>query len=189
LIAAASLLVLLALPGTAAARDRNHDRIPDRWERHHHLSLRANQAHRDQDGDHLRNRAEFRAGDDPRDADSDDDGVEDGDENAGTIESFDPQNGRLVIDLFNGGSVAGTVTGATEIECEDEHAASASHDGADDNSGPGSQSSGPGRDGNDEEEETGDCTAADLVPGAVVEEAELTIADGTATYEEVELAG
>jgi hypothetical protein len=30
---------------------------------------------------------------------------------------------------------------------------------------------------------------ADLVPGAVVEEAELRLANGTATFEEVELAG
>src|SRR5436309_11985038 len=103
LAAAAIGLMLVALPGSAAARDRNHDRIPDRWERHHHLSLHKNQARRDQDRDALRNRKEWKAGLDPRDADSDSDGVEDGDEGAGTITSFD--QGVLTINLFHGGSI------------------------------------------------------------------------------------
>jgi hypothetical protein len=52
--------VLLAIPASAAARsrDRNHDHIPDRWERAHHLSLKVKQGGRDQDHDGLRNRAE-----------------------------------------------------------------------------------------------------------------------------------
>ena len=49
-----------------------------------------NQAGRDQNRDHLRNRAEFMAGDNPRSSDSDSDGIPDGEENAGTIQSFDP---------------------------------------------------------------------------------------------------
>ena len=53
------LIAILAAPSGAAAKDRNHDRIPDRWERHHHLSLGVNQAHRDQDRDNLGNRGEF----------------------------------------------------------------------------------------------------------------------------------
>ena len=81
-VAIAGLLVI-ALPGVAAARDRNHDRIPDRWEKRHHLSLHKNQARRDQDRDGLKNRQEWKAGDDPRDPDSDNDGAEDGDEGAG----------------------------------------------------------------------------------------------------------
>jgi hypothetical protein len=122
----------------AAAKDRNHDRIPDRWEKRHHLSLHKNQAKRDQDRDHLRNRAEFMAGDNPRDRDSDDDGVMDGEENAGTISSFDAQTGRLTINLFNGDTISGLVNDGTEIKCEEEeHAATASHDGGD-SSGPGS---------------------------------------------------
>src|SRR3954449_1285786 len=99
-VAVLGLLALLALPGAAAAKDGNHDRIPDRWEKRHHLSTAVNQARHDQDRDHLRNRAEFLAGDNPRDRDSDDDGVIDGNENAGTIDSFDSATGRLVIDLF-----------------------------------------------------------------------------------------
>jgi hypothetical protein len=210
MLAAAAALAMLALPGIAAAKDRNHDRIPDRWEKRHHLSLQVKQTHRDQDSDHLRNRAEFMAGDNPRDRDSDDDGVADGEENAGTIASFDTQTGRLVINLFNGDTLAGTVTDQTEIKCEDEDededlGATASHDGQEagddnggqgeeesgddrgDNSGPGSEHSGPGHDGDDDGDVN--CTTAALVPDAVVEEAELEIGNGTATFEEVELAG
>lgn len=218
-------LALLAMAGLATAKDGNDDRIPDRWERRHELSLKVNQARRDQDHDHLRNRAEFLAGDNPRDRDSDDDGVVDGHEQAGTVASFDAETGRLVIDLFGTDTVAGFVTARTEIKCEDEHSsASASsegsgsgeaepgddhgddgvevgddhgddgveagedHDG--DNSGPGSNgedNSGPGREGDDDEDRL--CTTAELVPGAAVEEAELEIEDGRATFEEVELSG
>jgi hypothetical protein len=221
-------LALLAMPGLAAAKDRNHDRIPDRWEQRHKLSLTVNQARHDQDRDHLRNRAEFLAGDSPRDRDSDDDGMMDGDEQAGTIASFDAVTGRLVIDLFGTDTIAGFVTGDTEIKCEDHHSsASASDSGpgrgepepgddngghgeepgddngghgeepgddndgdhqGDDNSGPGSANSGRGHDGDDD---NGDrlCTTAELVPGAIVEEAELKIRNGQATFDEVELSG
>jgi hypothetical protein len=201
-------LALLALPGMATAKDRNHDRIPDRWEKRHHLSLREHQARHDQDRDHLRNLAEFRAGDNPRDADTDNDGVEDGDENAGTIAAFDAATGKLTINPFNGDSVTGVVDEGTEIECEDNHAegvddsgARASHDNNEagddsdrrgesgddsDNSGPGSTNSGHGDDNN---EDDANCTTANLTVGAVVEEAELEIEHGAATFEEVELAG
>lgn len=222
-------LALLAMPGLAAAKDRNHDRIPDRWEKRHELSLKVKQTRRDQDGDHLRNRAEFLAGDDPRDADSDDDGVTDGSEQAGTIASFDAETGRLVIDLFGTDTVAGFVTDETEIECEDEDGtASASSEGSGegeegsvepgddeggeaepgddqgdggeeagddqggeeeaggDDSGPG-ENSGPGSESDDDSDRA--CTTAELVPGAVVEEAELKVENGRAVFEEVELSG
>jgi hypothetical protein len=205
LLAALGALALLALPSVAAAKDRNHDRIPDRWEKRHHLSLKVKQTTRDQDRDHLRNRAEFLSGNDPRDEDSDDDGVMDDDENAGTIASFDAGTGRLVIDLFAGDGVSGIVNGDTRIRCEgdeDHHAeASASHEGEDnsgpsDNSGPGSDNSGPDDQVDDQEAEdhqgrdddNANCTTAELVEGAVVEEAELELANGVATFEEVELA-
>src|SRR4051812_29888219 len=57
-----ALAGMLLVTGSASAKDRNHDRIPDRWEKRHHLSLHHNQARRDQDRDGLKNRAEFRAG-------------------------------------------------------------------------------------------------------------------------------
>lgn len=245
-------LALLAMPGPAAAKDRNHDRIPDRWEKRHKLSLKVNQARRDQDHDHLRNRAEFLAGDNPRDRDSDDDGVIDGHEQAGTIASFDAGTGRLVIDLFGDETIAGFVTDGTEIKCEGSGGASASSDGpgegeeepvesgdgesgdeesheedgepheepGDDNSEdgehsedgdgdhaedgegeeghheePGDGESGPGENSGpgdgEESDEHGDrlCTTAALVPGAVVEEAELKIRNGRAVFEEIELSG
>ena len=211
-------LALLAMPGLAAAKDHNHDRIPDRWEKRHKLSLQKNQARLDQDRDHLRNRAEFLAGDDPRDRDSDDDGVMDGEEQAGTIASFDTETGRLVIDLFGTGTVAGFVTDETEIKCEDEHSATASAS----SEGSGSGEEEPGDDHGGDGEEVGDdhgddgvesgedkpgpsensgpghegdddrdriCTTAELVPGAAVEEAELELRGGKAVFEEVELSG
>jgi hypothetical protein len=231
-------LALLVMPSLAAAKDRNNDRIPDRWEKRHKLSLKTNQSRLDQDRDHLRNRAEFLSGDDPRDSDSDDDGTMDGDEQAGTIASFDADTGRLTIDLFGTDTISGFVTDSTEIECEGSVSASASDSGSgsgeaepgdddgghgeeepgddnggdgdnsgpgsgdesgddnsgpSDNSGPGSESSGPGHDGDDDGEHGDDddrlCTTAELVPGAVVEEAELKLEDGKATFREVELSG
>jgi hypothetical protein len=214
-------LALLAMPSLAAAKDRNHDRIPDKWEKKHHLSLKVNQARLDQDRDHLRNRAEFLAGLNPRDKDSNDDGVMDGEENAGTIVSFDAETGKLTIDLFGGETISGLVTEGTEIECDDNGGASVSSSGSEsggegevepgddeggegevepeddnggeeapDNSGPGSENSGPGNvNDDDEEEEAGNCTTADLVSGAVVHEAELKVANGQATFEKVELSG
>jgi hypothetical protein len=116
LVAAVIGLMVVALPGAASARDRNHDKIPDKWEKRHSLSLHKNQAKRDQDRDALKNRQEWKAGDDPRDSDSDNDGVEDGDEGAGTIATF--QDHVLTINLFNGGSISGLVTDATEVKCD-----------------------------------------------------------------------
>jgi hypothetical protein len=82
-IAAGTTLLALALPVAAqAAIDRNHDRIPDQWERTHHLSLRINQAKRDQDRDGLVNRSEYLDHTDPHRKDSDRDGVPDGHEDA-----------------------------------------------------------------------------------------------------------
>src|SRR4051794_35449260 len=100
---------------SAKSRDRNHDRLPDRWERAHHLSLKVKQAKRDQDRDGLNNRGEFRARTNPRDADSDNDGIKDGKEHAGTVKSF--EDGVLTITLAQGGELSGTVDDRTEIEC------------------------------------------------------------------------
>lgn len=206
-------LALLAMPSLAAAKDRNHDHIPDRWEKRHHLSLKVNQAHKNQDRDHLRNRAEFLAGDNPRDKDSNDDGVMDGEDNAGTIASFDEGTGKLTIDLFGGESISGFVTEETEIKCEDHSSASVSSDGESGEDGESGDQSGesgeeePGDDHGEEAEpgddnggegqeepgddhgEQGNCTTADLTPGAVVQEAELQVESGKATFDKVELSG
>ena len=209
LVLALGAAALLALGGVASAKDRNHDRIPDRWEHAHHLSLQVNQAHRDQDRDHLRNMAEFKAGDNPRDDDSDNDGVKDGEEGAGTIASFDATSGKLVINLFGGDSLSGNVTAATKIKCEDEHShdssANSSRSGeaepGDDHGGHGNEpgddngdnsgrgSSNSGQSGHDDNGTGANCTNADLVAGAVVQEAHLEASNGSAVFDEVELAG
>jgi hypothetical protein len=178
LSAAMGLVLVFALQGQAAAKDGNHDRIPDSWERHHHLSLKVDQRNRDQDRDGLANRGEFRADFRPHDADTDNDGIEDGDENAGTIQSFNADTGRLVINLFGDDTLSGLVTAETRIKCEDENENENEvehHHGG--NSGPG---------GGDEDDRN--CTTADLTPGRVVVEAELEAEDGAAFFEEVELA-
>jgi hypothetical protein len=80
LIAALVALVVLALPAGAMARDRDHDKMNDRWEARHGLNTHRNDAARDPDKDGLKNLGEFRAHTNPQDADSDNDGTEDGDE-------------------------------------------------------------------------------------------------------------
>jgi hypothetical protein len=188
------LIALLALPSGAAARDRNHDRIPDRWEKAHHLSLKVNQAHRDQDSDGLNNSGEFNAGDKPHDPDTDNDGTNDGNENAGTIESFNADTGRLVINLFGGEKLSGQVTDQTEIECDNGNEANGDNNNNDDgqvndregdNSGQdnsGADENGPGTDDNETS-----CTTADLTATRVVKEAELHTEGGAAVFEKVDL--
>src|SRR3954469_7078926 len=127
----------LMLAGGAFAKDRNHDRIPDRWEKRHHLSLHHKQGGRDQDHDGLKNRGEFRAHLNPRDADTDNDGIEDGDENPGTVDSF--ANGMLTIKLANGGSLTAAVTDETDIECDATPGDDRGHDEGDDDQGDDDQ--------------------------------------------------
>jgi hypothetical protein len=217
LTAIAALLVMaLVAAGPATAQDRNHDKIPDKWEKQYNLSLKVNQAKRDQDSDTLKNRVEFKLGTSPRSEDSDDDGIEDADENAGTIASFDGTT--LTIDLAAGGTLVGVVDDATEIEC----GRSCGHDGDDDatdddgdddatdddsaDDDEGTTVARTGRDDDDIDDEDGDdedsdhpngpgpdgqpteCSVDDLVEGAVVSDAEYTTADDeTVTFTEVEL--
>ncbi len=198
-VAALTLLALVAAGPAAAAKDRNHDKIPDRWEKRHHLSLKVNQAKRDQDRDQLNNRGEFRSGSDPRDADTDGDGVEDGDENAGTITSFDGTT--LTINLLNGGSITGTVDEGTEVKCGDEinddsEDPDANEDPTEDKARASTRSSAEDEgddDSADEEDssddsEDGNCSVADLAVGVVVHEASLEVANGEAVFDEIELA-
>jgi hypothetical protein len=73
-----AVFAYLAATVSAAPRDRDHDRLPDRWERNHQLSPRKASAKRDPDSDHLRNLREFRLRTHPRRADTDRDGLRDG---------------------------------------------------------------------------------------------------------------
>ena len=182
----------LMLAGGAFAKDRNHDRIPDKWEKSHHLSLKHKQGRRDQDHDGLKNRAEFKSRLDPRDADTDDDGIEDGDEHTGKVESFDGKT--LVISLFSGGTISGAVTDETEVECDsdpgDDHGDDNDDQGDDnDDQGDDARAASSSDDGDDDGDHGNEeCGADALVPGAKVLEAELEISGGEAAWEEVELA-
>jgi hypothetical protein len=190
---------LLALAGSLAfstaagarAGDRNRDSIPDRWETQHHLSLKVNQAKRDTDHDGLNNRGEYKAGLDPRDDDSDNDGTEDGDENAGSIASL--TNGVLTVNLAGGGTLTATVTPDTEIECDD---STATASGSDDGSGggdddeDGDHQNGQQHDGGDDDHEGdsgGNCGADALTVGRTVAEGEIKTAGGGAVWDKLEL--
>ncbi len=206
--AALGIVAILALPALASAkaRDRNHDGIPDRWEKRHHLSLHVNQAHRDQDRDRLNNLGEFQNGTNPRDADTDNDGlsdgqetevgdnptdndtdgdgVPDGQENAGTIASFDGTT--LTINLFDGNTMTGQVNDSTEIECD------RSQDGAQTSDEHGSSSgegSGDNQGSDEGDQQAANCGTADLTPGAPVHEAELEATSSGEVFHSVHLAG
>ena len=114
---AALAMLVLALPSSSLARkshgkkhkvahksDRNRDGLPDRWEKAHKLSLKVNQSGRDQDRDGANNAAEYAAHTNPRNCDSDHDGIKDGKETVGTIASF--TDGILVITTAAGLIVA-----------------------------------------------------------------------------------
>jgi len=78
LIVVATAAAALVVPSVAQAADRDHDGLPDRWEKRHHLSVRADSSGRDPDRDRVDNANEFREGSNPRDADTDNDGRRDG---------------------------------------------------------------------------------------------------------------
>ena len=78
----------------ASARDRDHDGLPDGWERRHGLSTKRKSAGGDPDRDGLSNRREHKLRTNPRKADTDGDGVKDGREvRRGTNPRKRPGNG------------------------------------------------------------------------------------------------
>jgi hypothetical protein len=193
-VALAVTASLVLAGAVVAGGDRNHDRIPDRWEKRHGLSLKVKQHRRDQDADGLKNRGEWNAKLDPRDDDTDDDGVEDGDENAGTIASF--EDGVLTLELAGGGTLAAKVTDDTEIECDDDAGDDRGHDddgdghhgdhgdhGDDDHGDDDDARAARGGDDDDGEE----CGDDALTAGTTVLEAELKVRDGEAVWTELEL--
>lgn len=185
-IAAVSLLgAFFVLPGVVAAQssDRDHDGMPDTWEKQNDLSTQTANGQRDADHDGLKNKAEYRYGFDPRDKDSDNNGVRDNRENAGVIVSF--TDGTLTIQKANGsGTVSGTVTDATVIVTGSRHQCthndqSAEQQGSSDQQGSTESHRGPGGEneapGSDERSgrEGSSGTTADLVAGTRVHSAEL----------------
>ena len=86
-LATAALTVLIAAVGASSAQaavDGNHDGLPDRWEKAHHLSLHKKQAKLDPDRDGLSNKGEYVEHTNPHSADTDGDGVKDGVDGAPT---------------------------------------------------------------------------------------------------------
>ena len=222
---ALTLVAMLLVPAGAQARDRDHDKLPDRWEKKFKLSAKKKGTRKDADRDGLNNLGELRSGTSPRDKDSDNDGVRDDDEDrdrdrvdnaneiregtsprdkdsdddrrgdaredrdrdglkngaedltgndpvdpdtdddgdrdgaeqAGVVASF--EEGKLTIDLANGGSVSGKVTDDTAIECETEDSEESDHRGR--NHGRAKSSTG-GRE--PEEPESGDEGPLDEEP-------------------------
>jgi len=83
LVAMAAMIVVLfagAAPAMAKAADRNHNKIPDKWERKYHLSMKKGQWKKDKDKDGLNALNEYFAKTSPLKKDSDRDGVRDGSE-------------------------------------------------------------------------------------------------------------
>jgi hypothetical protein len=202
-----ALALSLGAIATASAKDRNHDRIPDRWERSYDLSLKVNQAKRDQDRDELVNREEYRAGTNPREADSDDDGTDDASEGAGTITAWDPETGELTISLFGGDTVSGTVTDETRVQCAPVAEPEDTADGADTKSRPGDQAAPPAPPASDDPtaedppedapthggpphggcEQGVPCSADDLAVDEVVQEAHLSAKADGLVFDEIKL--
>ncbi len=207
-VAVAALAALTVPVGTSAAKpaDRDHDKMPDRWERTHKLNTHRNDARKDTDRDGLKNLAEFRAHTDPRDADTDDDGIKDGKERAGTIVSL--TDGVLKLTLFGGSTFTGNVDDRTEVECETPPAAPAPapasarvrHGGDDNNESgtSGDDESGDdgavrevgddeGDDDSGDDEQEGGCSLADLKPGARVDEARIALTSAGVRFAKIEL--
>jgi hypothetical protein len=104
------------------------------------------------------------------------------DQTAGSVTSFDPSTGQLVITLADGKTTeTGMVTGDTEIECQ-----------AMDNQGSGDSMHLDGDGGSSGGDDNGDnggqnCSTANLVTGAVVLGAELKIDSTGAVWDKIEL--
>ncbi len=148
----------------ARAADRNRDGLPDKWEKRYKLSLKVNQALRDQDADGVVNRSEYTAGTNPRKADSDNDGVDDGAEDLGRVLSFDATTSVLKITDASGDTLSATVGEETEIECVTDAvtspivgpmSASSAKRGEGSRGGSG-ENSGSNRDRDDEDDDDGD---------------------------------
>ena len=215
LLAIVLALVAVAAPATASAKDSNRDRIPDRWEKRHKLSLKKDQRKLDQDRDGLKNRGEWKAGTNPRDKDSDEDGTPDGRENAGVIASYDAETQALTITLYGGGEIAGSVTDQTRVECDSgaedpgsEIPEGPAPDPSATHGGPGGGYSGGDESGDEDESGSedewgdhqgwghgpgghggcnGDCSLEDLAEGVEILEANVKYTADGAVFTEIEI--
>jgi hypothetical protein len=78
MLVVAVAMALLAVPAASQARDRDHDGLPDKWEKKFHLSTHKNSANADPDRDRVDNANEFRERTNPRRKDSNRNGRPDG---------------------------------------------------------------------------------------------------------------
>jgi hypothetical protein len=120
------LAALLAVPGAAMAKshDRDHDGLPDKWEKRFHLSTHQKSAKGDPDRDGLNNRGEFRSHTNPRKADTNGNGINDAndDQDHDGVDNADEMNeGTNPTDpdtdddgIKDGEEVAGTIVSFTE---------------------------------------------------------------------------
>jgi hypothetical protein len=127
-----------------------------------------------------------------------------GGDSSATVKAFDNTTRTLVISLPDGQTVSGTVTRRTKIRCEDQSGhrhggdrvrgreaepgddrGGHGNEPGDDSSGPGSSHSGSS--GHDDNGSGANCTTADLVPGAAVEEIDLDFGPTSVRFDEVEL--
>jgi len=187
-VAALAALAIVALPGLASARDDGGDSattiksfdattrtlvlsLPDGETLSGQVGRRTRIRCEDQSG-HARGRHETRS----REAEPGDDhggrGEEAGDDNGGHgNEPGDDNGGR--------GTEPGDDNGGHGVEAGD--------DNGGDSSGPGP--SGSGTSGHDDNGRGANCTVADLVPGAAVDEVEVDFGHGSVRFDEVELDG
>jgi hypothetical protein len=164
LIVAASAATFALAPATALAKHN---------ERHHHRR-----------GHHVRVHHESFGGDQGQPGDTNQA------QPAATVVSF--TNGVLTIRANDGNTASGQVTNGTELDCVGaEPAEMRNHDhGGGDNRGG---DNGQGDDDRGDDQGQGDdeaaqmCTTADLVPGAMVQDARLSISGAGAVWDKVEL--
>jgi hypothetical protein len=187
--AGALALMVVAFGGTAVAKDRNGDRIPDKWEKKFNLSLKVDQSNKDQDRDKVDNLNEFRERTNPRVKDTNHNGRPDGkedsdhdglnnmgeDQTANLPDDQDTDDNGVEDGEENAGMIAsfdgttltidlaggGQVSGTVDSTTRIKCETEDEHE-ADDNSGPGTASS-SSDDGSDQsgENESGDDNGAD----------------------------
>jgi hypothetical protein len=110
------------------------------------------------------------------------------DSSSATIKSFDQTTKTLVVALPDGQSVSGLVTRRTKIRCEDERGhRRGGHGVRSREAEPGDDHGGHGEEAGDDNGSGANCTTADLVAGAAVEEIELKFRGDTVVFDEVEL--
>jgi hypothetical protein len=213
--AGALALMVVAFGGTAVAKDRNHDQIPDKWEKKFNLSLKVDQSNKDQDRDHVDNLNEFQEGTNPRDKDSDNDGRSDGredadhdglnnlgeDETANLPDDQDTDNDGVEDGAENAGTIAsfdgttltidlaggGQVSGTVDSTTAIKCETEDEHEG-DDNEGPGTATASDdgGSDDSADDESSDDNESPGDEGGSVCTTADLT--QGTVVHE-AELQG